>query len=61
MSGVIVSGCPPRWLSAFKCRKVTQSRWSGQYEAAERVRRRLLVIVPLTLALIVLLIRVNTK
>jgi Cu(I)/Ag(I) efflux system membrane protein CusA/SilA len=35
--------------------------WSGQYEAAERLRRRLLVIVPLTLAIIVLLVRVNTK
>jgi Cu(I)/Ag(I) efflux system membrane protein CusA/SilA len=35
--------------------------WSGQYEAAERLRRRLLLIVPLTLAIIVLLIRVNTQ
>jgi Cu(I)/Ag(I) efflux system membrane protein CusA/SilA len=35
--------------------------WSGQYEAAERMRRRLLLIVPVTLAAIVLLIRVNTR
>ena len=35
--------------------------WSGQYEAAERLRRRLLLIVPLTLAIIVLLIRVTTE
>jgi Cu(I)/Ag(I) efflux system membrane protein CusA/SilA len=35
--------------------------WSGQYEAAQRLRRRLLLIVPLTLAIIVLLIRINTR
>jgi Cu(I)/Ag(I) efflux system membrane protein CusA/SilA len=35
--------------------------WSGQYEAAERLRQRLLVIVPLTLVMIVLLIRVSTE
>ena len=34
--------------------------WSGQYEALERMHRRLWVIVPLTLALIVLLIHLNT-
>ncbi len=35
--------------------------WSGQYEALERVRNRLLLIVPVTFAVIVLLIRINTK
>jgi Cu(I)/Ag(I) efflux system membrane protein CusA/SilA len=35
--------------------------WSGQYEAAERLRRRLFVIVPLVLAIVVVLIRVNTE
>jgi Cu(I)/Ag(I) efflux system membrane protein CusA/SilA len=35
--------------------------WSGQYEAMERVRNRLLIVVPLTLAVIVLLIRANTR
>jgi len=35
--------------------------WSGQYEALERVRTRLLVIVPITLAMIALLIRINTR
>src|SRR5262249_37023766 len=35
--------------------------WSGQYEAADHLRRRLLLIVPLTLAIIVLLIRANTQ
>ena len=35
--------------------------WSGQYEAAQRLRQRLLLIVPLTIAMIVLLIRVNTQ
>jgi Cu(I)/Ag(I) efflux system membrane protein CusA/SilA len=35
--------------------------WSGQYEAAQRLRQRLLLIVPLTIAIIVLLIRVNTQ
>jgi Cu(I)/Ag(I) efflux system membrane protein CusA/SilA len=34
--------------------------WSGQYEALERMHRRLWLIVPLTLALIVLLIHLNT-
>ena len=35
--------------------------WSGQYEAMERVHQRLLMIVPLTLTIIVLLIRANTR
>jgi copper/silver efflux system protein len=35
--------------------------WSGQYDALERVRRRLLLIVPLTFTVIVLMIRINTK
>ena len=35
--------------------------WSGQYEAMQRVRERLFIIVPLTLALILLLIYVNTR
>ena len=35
--------------------------WSGQYEAMQRVRQRLLVIVPITLALILLLLYANTR
>ena len=35
--------------------------WSGQYEAMKRVSRRLRVIVPLTLGLVLLLIYVNTR
>lgn len=35
--------------------------WSGQYEAMERVRERLTVIVPLTLFLIMMLLYFNTK
>ena len=35
--------------------------WSGQYEAMERVRQRLIVVLPLTIFLIVLLLYVNTK
>jgi len=35
--------------------------WSGQYEHMLRVRERLVLIVPLTLALIVLLLYLNTK
>ena len=35
--------------------------WSGQYEAMERVKARLIVVVPLTLLLVVLLLYVNTK
>ncbi len=36
-------------------------QWSGQYEAMERVRERLLVVVPLTLFLIVTLLYMNTR
>jgi Cu(I)/Ag(I) efflux system membrane protein CusA/SilA len=35
--------------------------WSGQYEAMQRVREKLMVIVPLTLALIMMLLYANTK
>jgi Cu(I)/Ag(I) efflux system membrane protein CusA/SilA len=35
--------------------------WSGQYEAMERVRERLAVVLPLTLFLVILLLYVNTK
>jgi Cu(I)/Ag(I) efflux system membrane protein CusA/SilA len=35
--------------------------WSGQYEAMERVRERLMVVVPLTLFLILMLLYINTK
>jgi Cu(I)/Ag(I) efflux system membrane protein CusA/SilA len=35
--------------------------WSGQFEAMERVRERLGVVVPLTLFLIVLLLYLNTR
>ncbi len=35
--------------------------WSGQYEAMQRVRERLTVILPLTLFLIMLLLYMNTK
>ena len=35
--------------------------WSGQYEAIQRVHKRLLVVIPLTLFLIVLLLYLNTR
>ena len=35
--------------------------WSGQYEAMQRVRERLLVVVPLTLFLILFLLYLNTR
>jgi copper/silver efflux system protein len=35
--------------------------WSGQYEAMQRVRQRLLLVVPLTLFLIILLLYLNTR
>jgi Cu(I)/Ag(I) efflux system membrane protein CusA/SilA len=35
--------------------------WSGQYEAMERVRERLTIILPVTLFLIVMLLYLNTK
>lgn len=36
-------------------------QWSGQYEAMERVRDRLTIVLPLTLFLILMLLYVNTK
>jgi Cu(I)/Ag(I) efflux system membrane protein CusA/SilA len=36
-------------------------QWSGQYEAMQRVREKLTVVVPLTIFLIVMLLYVNTK
>lgn len=35
--------------------------WSGQYEAMQRVRERLKIVLPLTLLLIVLLLYLNTR
>jgi len=35
--------------------------WSGQYEATQRVKQRLIVVVPLTLFLILLLLYLNTR
>ena len=35
--------------------------WSGQYEAMERVRQRLTVVLPLTVFLILMLLYMNTK
>ncbi len=35
--------------------------WSGQYEAAQRVKQRLLLVVPLTMFLIFLLLYMNTR
>jgi Cu(I)/Ag(I) efflux system membrane protein CusA/SilA len=35
--------------------------WSGQYESAERVRQRLLVVVPVTIAVILFLLYCNTR
>jgi Cu(I)/Ag(I) efflux system membrane protein CusA/SilA len=36
-------------------------QWSGQYEAMERVTKRMLVVVPLTLLIVLFLIYVNTR
>jgi len=36
-------------------------QWSGQYEAMERVKEKLKVVLPLTLFLIVILLYVNTR
>lgn len=35
--------------------------WSGQYEAMERVRQKLTIVLPLTIFLILMLLYVNTK
>ena len=35
--------------------------WSGQYESAERVRQRLMLVVPVTLAIILFLLYTNTR
>jgi Cu(I)/Ag(I) efflux system membrane protein CusA/SilA len=36
-------------------------RWSGEYEAIERVQRRLMLVIPITLALVFLLLYANTR
>ncbi|HEV3332354.1 MAG TPA: CusA/CzcA family heavy metal efflux RND transporter [Bryobacteraceae bacterium] len=36
-------------------------QWSGQYEAMQRVREKLTIVLPLTIFLIVMLLYVNTK
>jgi Cu(I)/Ag(I) efflux system membrane protein CusA/SilA len=36
-------------------------QWSGQYEAMQRVKQRLMIIVPVTFALILFLLWVNTR
>ncbi|MCL5745804.1 MAG: CusA/CzcA family heavy metal efflux RND transporter, partial [Acidobacteria bacterium] len=36
-------------------------QWSGQYEAMQRVREKLTIVLPLTLFLIVMLLYINTK
>jgi Cu(I)/Ag(I) efflux system membrane protein CusA/SilA len=35
--------------------------WSGQYESAERVRQRLFLVIPVTLAIILFLLYTNTR
>jgi len=35
--------------------------WSGQYEAMQRVREKLIVVLPLTIFLIIMLLYMNTK
>ena len=35
--------------------------WSGQYEAMQRVREKLTVVLPLTMGLIIMLLYINTK
>ena len=35
--------------------------WSGQYESAERVRQRLMLVVPVTIAIILFLLYCNTR
>jgi len=35
--------------------------WSGQYEAMQRVRQRLMIVLPLTMFLILLLLYINTR
>ena len=35
--------------------------WSGQYESAERMRQRLMVVVPVTIAIILFLLYCNTR
>ena len=35
--------------------------WSGQYEAMERVRARLTIVLPITLLLVLMLLYLNTR
>ncbi|MBI4432592.1 MAG: efflux RND transporter permease subunit [Candidatus Omnitrophica bacterium] len=47
--------------SSISVPKGTYLVWSGQYENMNRVKQRLLVIVPITILLIMLLLYLNTK
>ena len=60
--GAIASESPPRWLSRIRnAGRLSRSRGAGNTKPRSGCGSDCWLIVPLTLALIVLLIRVNTR
>ena len=61
MPSITASGCPPRWRSNVEIPKGTRSVGAANTKPRSGCGGGCWLIVPLTLALIVLLIRVNTQ
>jgi Cu(I)/Ag(I) efflux system membrane protein CusA/SilA len=59
--GRYVAGAQPALAAAVQIPAGTAILWSGQYEAMARVRERLTVVIPVTLALVVLLLYASTR
>ncbi len=59
--GTYVAEAKQRVLKGIQLPPGYSIAWSGQYEAMERVKQRLIFILPLTLFLIVILLYLNTR
>jgi Cu(I)/Ag(I) efflux system membrane protein CusA/SilA len=59
--GGLVRELQPKLASAIVVPSGYGLEWSGQWEGMERVRRRMLAVVPFTLLLIVLILYLNTR
>jgi Cu(I)/Ag(I) efflux system membrane protein CusA/SilA len=59
--GSYIADAAPRLSANLKLNPGYSVAWSGQYEALERVRQRLTVVVPLTLFVIFCLLYLNTR
>jgi len=59
--GSFVDDCKRAVASQLRMPAGYTLQWSGQYEAMERVRQRMIVVVPLTLFVVAFLIYINTR